>query len=90
MCVNLLNGLCGIRQDIVVWARKKTGAPVMRINTVNEAEEFLKKYQTFVLGMFKKFEVCGFGLFFVFAHSSREILDPDLESNYYFCTSSFC
>lgn len=90
MCVNLLNGLCGIRQDIVVWARKKAGAPVMRINTVNEAEKFLKKYQTFVLGMFKKFEVCGFGLFFVFAHSIREILDPDLESDYYFCTSSFC
>ncbi|KAJ0006743.1 hypothetical protein Pint_29771 [Pistacia integerrima] len=30
--------------EIVIWARKKTGVPVIRINTVKEAEEFLKKY----------------------------------------------
>ncbi|GAY51160.1 hypothetical protein CUMW_132150 [Citrus unshiu] len=60
-------------QDIVVWARKKTGAPVMRTNTVNEAEEFLKKYQTFVLGMFKKFEGSDYEEFVKTAAADNEI-----------------
>lgn len=42
----------------MIWARKKTGVPVIRISTVTEAEEFLKKHQMFVIGLFEKFEVC--------------------------------
>lgn len=84
-------------QDIVVWARKKTGAPVMRINTVNEAEEFLKKYQTFVLGMFKKFEGSDYEEFVKTAAADNEIqfvetsnfevakvLYPDIKSTDHF------
>lgn len=41
----------------MIWARKKTGTPVIRIGSVTEAEEFLKKYDTFVIGLFNKFEV---------------------------------
>lgn len=47
------------RDDIVIWTRKKIGTPVVRISSVAEAEEFLKKYHTFVLGLFAKFEVRG-------------------------------
>lgn len=43
--------------DIVIWARKRTGAPVIRIGTEKAAEEFLKKYHTFLIGRFDKFEV---------------------------------
>ncbi|XP_015933584.1 protein disulfide isomerase-like 1-6 [Arachis duranensis] len=42
--------------DIVIWARKKTGSSVIRINSEKEAEEFLTKYHTFVIGRFDKFE----------------------------------
>lgn len=41
----------------MIWARKKTGAPVIRINSVAEANEFLKKYSSFVVGLFENFEV---------------------------------
>ena len=44
---------------MVTWARKKTGVPIIRISAAVEAEEFLSKYQTFVLGLFDKFEVCA-------------------------------
>lgn len=33
--------------------------PVLRINTVPEAEEFLNKHHTLVIGYFEKLEVCG-------------------------------
>ncbi|KAF1886514.1 hypothetical protein Lal_00045747 [Lupinus albus] len=45
-----------IRDDLVLWARKKTGTPVIRISSVTEADEFLKKHHTFVIGLFDKFE----------------------------------
>ncbi|KAM1113865.1 hypothetical protein ACFX13_047429 [Malus domestica] len=43
-------------EEIVIWARKKTGEPVIRISSVTEAEEFLKKSDIFVVGLFEKFE----------------------------------
>ncbi|BFG24493.1 hypothetical protein CerSpe_107670 [Prunus speciosa] len=43
-------------EEIVIWARKKTGEPVIRISSVTEAEEFLKKHHIFVVGLFEKFE----------------------------------
>ncbi|CAL0322041.1 unnamed protein product [Lupinus luteus] len=42
--------------DLVLWARKKTGTPVIRISSVTEADEFLKKHHIFVVGLFDKFE----------------------------------
>ena len=47
-----------IREEIVIWVRKKTGAPVTRLSLVTEAEEFLKNHQIFVIGVFENYEVC--------------------------------
>ncbi|GAB4842231.1 protein disulfide isomerase-like [Ancistrocladus abbreviatus] len=43
-------------EDIVTWARKKTGEPVVRLSSVSEAEEFVKKHTLFAMGLFEKFE----------------------------------
>ncbi|KAJ8755926.1 hypothetical protein K2173_024471 [Erythroxylum novogranatense] len=59
--------------DIVIWARKKTGVPVIRMSSVTEAEDFVKKYQTFVLGLFKKFEGPDYEEFVKAAISDNEI-----------------
>ncbi|GAV64470.1 Thioredoxin domain-containing protein/Thioredoxin_6 domain-containing protein [Cephalotus follicularis] len=42
-------------EEIVLWARKRTGVPVVRINSVAEAEGFLRKYRVFVIGLFEKY-----------------------------------
>ena len=49
----------------MIWARKKTGVPVIRISTMTEADEFLKKHQRFGIGLFEKFEVCIFQSFYI-------------------------
>ncbi|KAK4395247.1 protein disulfide isomerase-like 1-6 [Sesamum angolense] len=43
-------------EEMVIWARKKTGSPVIRINVVAEAEEFLKQHATYAIGLFDNFE----------------------------------
>ncbi|XP_027344208.1 protein disulfide isomerase-like 1-6 isoform X1 [Abrus precatorius] len=58
--------------DIVTWARKKTGTLVIRIGSVAEAEEFLKKYQTFLIGRFDKFEGPDYDEFVSAAKSDNE------------------
>ncbi|RDX73265.1 Protein disulfide isomerase-like 1-6 [Mucuna pruriens] len=58
--------------DIVIWARKKTGAPVVRISSVAEAEKFLGKYQTFLVGRFDKFEGPDYEEFVSAAKSDNE------------------
>ncbi|CAN8259157.1 unnamed protein product [Cochlearia groenlandica] len=40
-------------EDIVIWVQKKTGRPTIKLNTVDEASRFLKKYHTFVVGLFE-------------------------------------
>ncbi|XVF24979.1 hypothetical protein REPUB_Repub13aG0173900 [Reevesia pubescens] len=60
-------------EEIVIWARKKTGVPVIRISTVTEAEEFLKKHQMFVIGLFEKFEGSNYDAFIKAATSVAEI-----------------
>lgn len=45
------------REDIVIWVQKKTGSPIITVNTVDEAQRFLNKYHTFVVGLFNKLEV---------------------------------
>lgn len=49
----------------MIWARKKIGDPVVRLNSVIEAEAFAKKYSMFVLGLFEKFEVILFLYFLI-------------------------
>ncbi|XP_065867689.1 protein disulfide isomerase-like 1-6 isoform X2 [Euphorbia lathyris] len=60
-------------EDIVIWTRKKTGVPVIRIKSVPEAEELLKKYNTFVVGLFEKFEGHDYDEFVKAAVSDNEI-----------------
>uniref|UniRef100_A0A1D1YGF8 protein disulfide-isomerase n=1 Tax=Anthurium amnicola TaxID=1678845 RepID=A0A1D1YGF8_9ARAE len=43
-------------EEIVIWAQKKTGAPIIRLHSVTAAEEFLRRHQTFVIALFEKFE----------------------------------
>lgn len=50
---------CGKREEIVIWIRKKTGAPVIRIDSVADANGFLKQHSTYAVGLFDKFEVRG-------------------------------
>lgn len=45
------------REDIVIWVQKKTGAPIITVNSLDEAQRFLNKYHTFFVGFFHKFEV---------------------------------
>jgi protein disulfide-isomerase A1 len=81
-------------EDIVIWVQKKTGAPIITLNTVDEAPRFLDKYHTFVLGLFEKFEGSEHNEFVKAAKSDDEIqfietrdsdvaklLFPDLKSN---------
>ncbi|XP_012445894.1 protein disulfide isomerase-like 1-6 [Gossypium raimondii] len=60
-------------EEIVIWARKKTGVPVIRINTVTEAEDFLEKHHMFVIGLFEKFEGSDYKAFIKAAMSDNEI-----------------
>ncbi|KAL2968168.1 hypothetical protein AAZX31_15G015400 [Glycine max] len=59
--------------DIVIWAQKKTSTPVIRIGSVTEAEKFLRKYQTFLIGRFDKFEGPDYEEFVSAAQSDNEI-----------------
>ena len=43
---------------MVIWVRKKTGAPVVRINTVAEATACTKQYAIYAVGVFDEFELC--------------------------------
>ncbi|KAG6665264.1 hypothetical protein CIPAW_02G149100 [Carya illinoinensis] len=60
-------------EEIVIWARKKTGVPVIRISSVSEAQEFLKNYHTFVTGLFEKFEGPDYEEFVKAAISDNEV-----------------
>ncbi|XP_058113908.1 protein disulfide isomerase-like 1-6 isoform X1 [Magnolia sinica] len=43
-------------EEIVIWTRKKTGNPVIRLSSVTEAEKFLEKHRIFAIGLFENFE----------------------------------
>ncbi|KAK8641815.1 hypothetical protein V6N13_011188 [Hibiscus sabdariffa] len=60
-------------EEMVIWARKKTGVPVIRISAVNEAEDFLKKYHMFVIGFFEKFGGSDYEAFVKAATADNEI-----------------
>ncbi|KAF8393378.1 hypothetical protein HHK36_021621 [Tetracentron sinense] len=61
------------KEEIVIWARKKTGAPVIKLTSISEAEEFLKKHQMFVVGLFEKFEGSEYEEFVNAASADNEI-----------------
>lgn len=60
-------------EEIVTWARKKTGVPVIRISSVTEANGFLKKHSVFTVGLFEKFEGPDYEEFVKAATSDNEI-----------------
>ncbi|XP_068648647.1 protein disulfide isomerase-like 1-5 [Aristolochia californica] len=64
-------GLTG--EEIVIWARKKTGNPVIRLSSTTAAEEALRKYQVLVLGLFKTFEGSSYEEFVKAATANNEI-----------------
>ncbi|CAI9114134.1 OLC1v1014787C1 [Oldenlandia corymbosa var. corymbosa] len=60
-------------EDIVIWIRKKTGAPIIRVSSVDEANEFLKKHSKFVVGLFPGFEGSEYEEFVKAAASENEL-----------------
>ncbi|KAK2971184.1 hypothetical protein RJ640_008608 [Escallonia rubra] len=62
-----------LSEEIVTWARKKTGAPVVRISSVADAHEFLKKQTMFVVGLFEKFVGPDYEEFIEAATSDNEV-----------------
>ncbi|KAH7865783.1 hypothetical protein Vadar_011130 [Vaccinium darrowii] len=60
-------------KEIVIWASKKTGEPVIRIRSVIQAKEFLKKHPLFVVGLFEKFGGSEYEEFIKAATSHSEL-----------------
>ncbi|XP_031501253.1 protein disulfide isomerase-like 1-6 [Nymphaea colorata] len=60
-------------EELVIWATKKTGAPVVRLSSKVEAQKFLNKHQTFVIGLFENFEVPSHEEFVKAAISNNDI-----------------
>lgn len=60
-------------EEIVIWARKRTGSPIIRLSSLTEANEFLKKHSTFVVGLFENFEGPDYEEFVKAATSDNEI-----------------
>ncbi|GFZ04160.1 PDI-like 1-6 [Actinidia rufa] len=60
-------------KEIMIWARKKSGEPVVRTSSVTDANEFLKKHSIFVVGLFDKFEGSEYEEFVKAATSDNEI-----------------
>ncbi|KAG6425920.1 hypothetical protein SASPL_110129 [Salvia splendens] len=60
-------------EEIVLWTRKKTGAPVIEISSVADANEFLKQHSTYAVGLFDKFEEPDYGEFVKAAAADNEV-----------------
>ncbi|MQL72858.1 hypothetical protein Taro_005192 [Colocasia esculenta] len=84
-------------EEIVIWSRKKTGAPIIRLHSINDAEEFIKRHLTFVVGLFGKFEGTEYKEFVKAAISNNDlqfvevddlnvakVLFPDIKPGRYF------
>ncbi|XP_077219681.1 protein disulfide isomerase-like 1-6 isoform X2 [Tasmannia lanceolata] len=59
--------------EIIIWATKKTGVPVIRLSSTIAAEEFLKKHDIFVVGWFEDFEGPDYEEFLKAATADNEI-----------------
>ncbi|XP_011072364.1 protein disulfide isomerase-like 1-6 [Sesamum indicum] len=68
-------------EEMVIWARKKTGSPVIRINSVAEAEEFLKQHAMYAIGLFDNFEGPDYGEFIKAAAADNEIQFVETSSS---------
>nr|GEV78049.1 protein disulfide isomerase-like 1-6 [Tanacetum cinerariifolium] len=60
-------------EEIVIWVRKKTGTPIIRINSVDETNNFLQKHSMFAVGLFDKFEGPDYEEFVKAATTDNEI-----------------
>ncbi|CAH9066310.1 unnamed protein product [Cuscuta epithymum] len=60
-------------EEIVVWAKKKTGEPVFRINSINEVDGVLKNHSMFVVGLFENFEGSDYEEYIKAAEEDNEI-----------------
>lgn len=60
-------------EEMVIWVRKKTGTPIIRINSIDEANDFLKKHSMFAAGLFDKFEGPDYEEFVKAATTDNEI-----------------
>ncbi|XP_042024559.1 protein disulfide isomerase-like 1-6 [Salvia splendens] len=60
-------------EEIVVWTRKKTGAPVVGMSSVADANEYLKQHSTYAVGLFDKFEGPDYGEFVKAAAADNEV-----------------
>ncbi|XP_057773063.1 protein disulfide isomerase-like 1-6 isoform X2 [Salvia miltiorrhiza] len=60
-------------EEIVLWTRKKTGAPVIGMSSVADANEFLKQHSTYAVGLFDKFEGPDYGEFVKAAVADNEV-----------------
>ncbi|GAB2293534.1 protein disulfide isomerase-like [Dionaea muscipula] len=67
-------------EDIVIWARKKTGQPVVRLSSVAEAEYFLKKHNLFALAYFDQFEGAQYEEFVKAAVADNEVQFVETDS----------
>uniref|UniRef100_A0A803LEN7 protein disulfide-isomerase n=1 Tax=Chenopodium quinoa TaxID=63459 RepID=A0A803LEN7_CHEQI len=69
------------REEILIWARKKTGEPVVRLNSVAEAEAFAKKYSMYAVGLFENFEGPQYEEYINAAISDNEIQFVETKSD---------
>ncbi|KAL1829219.1 hypothetical protein ACET3Z_007631 [Daucus carota] len=67
-------------EEIVTWARKKTGVPVVRVCSEIEASEFVKKHTLYAVGFFEKFEGPDYEEFVKAAISDNEIQFAETSS----------
>lgn len=81
-------------EEIIIWVRKKTGMPVIRLSSEDSAKQFLKKYKKYVVGFFENYEGPEYEAFAQAASSNNEtqfvatdnieiakLLDPQVSSN---------
>ncbi|KAF5190178.1 disulfide isomerase-like [Thalictrum thalictroides] len=59
--------------EIVIWVTKKTGAPIIRLDTLSDTEKFMAKHQMFVIGLFEEFEGSKYEEFTKAAVADNEI-----------------
>uniref|UniRef100_A0A0D6R390 protein disulfide-isomerase n=1 Tax=Araucaria cunninghamii TaxID=56994 RepID=A0A0D6R390_ARACU len=59
--------------EIVTWVRKKTGVPTVKLSSISEAENFLKRNPTLVVGFFKEFEGSAYEEFVKAAKDDNEV-----------------
>ncbi|KAG6479889.1 protein disulfide isomerase-like 1-5 [Zingiber officinale] len=61
------------KEEIVIWVKKKTGAPVIRLSSLDAAEEFLRWHQIFIMGYFENYEGPEYDEFLKAAITDNEI-----------------